>query len=140
MNDNSPFNLVNEDSTPTTTPSHHNGSVKERIEELLHSSAFFLFMKGTPEWPQCGFSANVVTILNSLDLTFKSFDILSDNPLRQALKEYSQWPTYPQLYYKGQLVGGNDIVTEMYHSGELKKLFTPSSSPPPPSSSSQKGA
>jgi len=82
-----------------------------------------LFMKGTPDFPQCGFSANVVGLLNSLNVKYKSFDILSDMDIRQGVKEFANWPTYPQLWVKGQLVGGNDIITEMFHAGELEKIL-----------------
>lgn len=80
-------------------------------------------MKGTPDDPQCGFSWKVVDILRGLGAAFGSFDILSDEEMRQAVKEYSNWPTYPQLYVNGKLVGGCDIVTEMAETGELKKFW-----------------
>lgn len=99
------------------------GELQEKIQSLIHSSNVVLFMKGNPQFPQCGFSANVVGILNQLGKPFKTFDILSDPEVRQGLKEYSNWPTFPQLYVKGDLVGGNDILTEMYQQGELQKLF-----------------
>jgi monothiol glutaredoxin len=81
----------------------------------------FLFIKGTPEFPQCGFSANSIGILNALGKSFKTFDILSDMDIRQGVKEFSSWPTFPQLYFKGKLVGGNDIITELFETGELEK-------------------
>ena len=96
---------------------------KQKIEELINSSKIFLFMKGTPLAPACGFSNNVVTILNNLNTEFKTFNILEDNELREAVKEFSNWPTYPQLYINGKLVGGNDIIVEMEQSGELNKLI-----------------
>jgi monothiol glutaredoxin len=99
------------------------GTMSERISRLISSSPIFLFMKGAPEMPQCGFSANVVAILNSYGKSFKSFDILSDMDIRQGVKEYANWPTYPQLWFKGQLVGGSDIITEMHQNGELKTLL-----------------
>ena len=80
-------------------------------------------MKGNPQMPQCGFSANVVGILNAMNVTFNTFDILSDMDIRQGVKVYSNWPTYPQLYVNGQLVGGNDIIMEMYESGDLKEAL-----------------
>ena len=98
-------------------------ALKEKIEQLIHSSKIFLFMKGTPEEPQCGFSAKVVDILHELNVTFSSFDIFSDEEIRQGVKDYSNWPTYPQLYVNGKLVGGCDIVVEMAQSGELKELL-----------------
>ncbi len=97
--------------------------LKERIEQLIHSKRIFLFMKGNPDAPQCGFSANVAGILHTLHADFGSFDILSDDVMRQGVKEFSNWPTFPQLYIDGELVGRSDIVTEMYHSGELKKML-----------------
>ena len=80
-------------------------------------------MKGSSEMPQCGFSANVINMLTSLNKDFATYDILADPELRQALKEYSNWPTFPQFYFKGELIGGNDIMVEMYQSGELEKLL-----------------
>lgn len=94
-----------------------------RIESLINSAPIFLFMKGTPEMPQCGFSANVVKILNQENVKFGSFNILSDMEIREGVKVFSNWPTYPQLYVKGELIGGNDIVTEMLNSGELKEVL-----------------
>ncbi len=99
------------------------GSLSEKIEALLSSSELFLFMKGVPHAPQCGFSANVVAILEHLKVPYKSFDILSDPEMRSGVKEYANWPTFPQLYYKKELLGGNDIVSEMYQKGELQKLL-----------------
>jgi monothiol glutaredoxin len=80
-------------------------------------------MKGTPEMPQCGFSANVVKILNEQSVKFASFNILSDMDIREGVKAYSSWPTYPQLYVKGELIGGNDIIMEMKNSGELENVL-----------------
>lgn len=100
-----------------------NETIQKRIESLINSAPVFLFMKGTPEDPQCGFSAKVVSILHQLGITFSSFDIFSDEEIRQGVKEYANWPTYPQLYVKGKLIGGCDIVTEMAESGELKGLL-----------------
>ncbi len=97
--------------------------LKERIEALLASEKVVLFMKGNSDFPQCGFSANTVGILRQVGVPFKTFNILNDPEIRQGLKEYSNWPTYPQLYVKGQLVGGNDIVTEMFKSGELATIL-----------------
>ncbi|MBL7665907.1 MAG: Grx4 family monothiol glutaredoxin [Bacteriovoracaceae bacterium] len=97
--------------------------VSTRIKEIINGNDIVLFMKGNAEFPQCGFSANSVAILKHLGKDFKTYDILKDPELRQALKEYSNWPTYPQLYFKTKLVGGNDIITEMYQSGDLQELF-----------------
>ena len=98
--------------------------MKKIIEEKINSSAVFLFMKGTPENPQCGFSAQVVQILDDLGIEFGSFDILSDESIRQGIKEYANWPTIPQLYINGKFVGGCDIVRELAASGELLELIT----------------
>jgi monothiol glutaredoxin len=97
--------------------------LKVQIESLLNSSKVVLFMKGNSEMPQCGFSANSVAILKHLAVPFKTFNILNDPDIRQGLKEYSNWPTYPQLYVNGKLIGGNDILTEMYKSGELQEYL-----------------
>ena len=99
------------------------GEATQRVHRLVASSDVFLFMKGTPEAPRCGFSANVVGILNTLGVPFCAFDILSDHDIRQGGKDYANWPTYPQLYVRGEFVGGNDIVTEMYQAGELEPLL-----------------
>ncbi|HLD40263.1 MAG TPA: Grx4 family monothiol glutaredoxin [Candidatus Nanoarchaeia archaeon] len=101
-----------------------NQEMKKIIEEKINSSAVFLFMKGTPENPQCGFSAQVVQILDDLGIEFGSFDILSDESIRQGIKEYANWPTIPQLYINGKFVGGCDIVRELAASGELLELIT----------------
>ena len=82
-----------------------------------------LFMKGNAEFPQCGFSANTVAILKHLGKSFTTFDILQDMDIRQGLKEYSNWPTFPQLYVNGKMIGGNDIITEMFENGELKEYL-----------------
>ena len=94
---------------------------KERIQTLIQSSPFFVFMKGTKLMPQCGFSNNVVQILNALGMSFETFDVLSDMEIRQGIKDFSEWPTIPQIYVKGELLGGSDILIEMYNSGELKE-------------------
>jgi monothiol glutaredoxin len=99
------------------------GDVNERIRETLGSHPILLFMKGNPDFPQCGFSAQAVAALRACDAEFASFNIFEDPEIREGLKAYSNWPTYPQLYVKGELIGGCDIVVEMYHSGELKKLL-----------------
>ena len=97
--------------------------VDERIKAEIGASPVVLFMKGTPDFPQCGFSAQTVAALRALGAQFKSVNIFEDPELREALKRYSNWPTYPQLYVNGELVGGCDITLEMYESGELKKLL-----------------
>ncbi len=94
--------------------------VKSRIDQLLTENKTFLFMKGSPAFPMCGFSARAVAILNELNAKFGSFDILQDEDMRQGIKEYGNWPTIPQLYHNKQLIGGSDIMMEMYETGELK--------------------
>lgn len=97
--------------------------VKEKIDNILDSSKVVLFMKGSQIFPQCGFSAKAVGILNEFKTSFKSVDVLEDLKIREGIKEYGNWPTIPQLYVKGELVGGSDIMIEMYESGELKTLL-----------------
>ena len=94
---------------------------KARIEALIQTSPIFVFMKGTKLMPQCGFSNNVVQILNAMEMAFETFDVLSDLEIRQGIKEFSEWPTIPQVYVKGEFIGGSDILIEMYNSGELKE-------------------
>jgi len=94
----------------------------ERIEANLRASPIVLFMKGSPDFPQCGFSARVVNALRGCRAAFAHVDVLEDPELRQALKAYSNWPTIPQLYIEGELVGGCDIVMEMYRSGDLLRI------------------
>ena len=94
---------------------------KERIQTLIQSSPIFVFMKGTKLMPQCGFSNNVVQILNALGMSFETFDVLSDAEIRQGVKDYSEWPTIPQVYVKGEFMGGSDILIEMYNNDELKE-------------------
>jgi monothiol glutaredoxin len=95
----------------------------DRVRALIESSDVFLFMKGVPEQPLCGFSANAVSILESLRVPYATFDVLSDESIRQAAKEHASWPTFPQLWLKGELVGGHDIMLEMAQSGELEPLL-----------------
>ena len=101
----------------------NNVNVNERIEEQLKSHDILLYMKGTPDFPQCGFSGQAVAALNAIGRPYAFVNIFEDEEIRQGLKEYSNWPTFPQLYVKGELIGGSDIVVEMYHSGELKSLL-----------------
>jgi monothiol glutaredoxin len=100
-----------------------NDQLKKRIEDQLKSNKVMLFMKGTAEMPQCGFSAKTVSILKSYGIAFKTFNILEDEDIRQGLKEYSDWPTFPQLYVDSVLIGGCDIITEMHENGELKSTL-----------------
>jgi len=99
-------------------------SEHKEIESLVSKNDVVLFMKGTSKMPQCGFSSKVSGILNYIDVIYKDVDVLSDNEIRQGVKEYSDWPTIPQLYVKGEFIGGCDIVIEMTLSGELDDLFT----------------
>ena len=95
--------------------------IKDKIQTLIDSNSIMVFMKGTKLMPQCGFSNNVVQILNSLGVQFSTFDVLSDYDVREGIKEYSDWPTIPQVYLKGEFLGGSDILIEMYNSGTLKE-------------------
>lgn len=98
--------------------------VKEKIREQITSDKIVLYMKGTPQSPMCGFSAQAVKILNASGAKFSTFDVLADAGLRHGVKEYSNWPTFPQLYINGELVGGCDIMAELYQKGELQQLVT----------------
>ena len=100
--------------------------VINRIKQDIGENDVVLYMKGTPVFPQCGFSAAVVQVLSQLGVKFKGIDILSDPALRQGVKDFSQWPTIPQLYVKGEFVGGSDILMEMYESGELQQMLNSS--------------
>ena len=94
---------------------------KDKIQKLIDANAIMVFMKGTKLMPQCGFSNNVVQILNSLGVEFNTFDVLSDFEVREGINEYSEWPTIPQVYLIGEFLGGSDILIEMYNSGSLKE-------------------
>ena len=98
-------------------------TVQDRIRDQIAEAPVVLFMKGTPVFPQCGFSAAVVQILSHIGVKFKGVDVLSDPGIREGIKEFSNWPTIPQLYVKGEFVGGCDIIREMFETGELKQLF-----------------
>ena len=95
----------------------------KKIENLIKNNDVCLFMKGTPDSPQCGFSMTVSNVLKHLNVNFKGINVLEDETLRQDIKDYSDWPTIPQLYVKGEFVGGCDIVKEMFEKGELKKFL-----------------
>ena len=97
--------------------------INKKIESLIKDNEVCLFMKGTAEAPQCGFSMAVANVLKHLNVNFKGINVLEDENLRQGIKEFSDWPTIPQLYVKKEFVGGCDIVKEMFEKGELKKLF-----------------
>ena len=97
--------------------------IKDKINSIIKENDVCLFMKGTPDAPQCGFSMAVSNVLKHLNVNFKSVNVLEDEKLRQGVKEYSDWPTIPQLYVKEEFIGGCDIVKEMFEKGDLKKLF-----------------
>jgi monothiol glutaredoxin len=98
-------------------------TVHDRIRQQVTDNPVVLFMKGTPVFPQCGFSATVVQILSHIGVKFKGIDVLADSSVREGIKEYSSWPTIPQLYVKGEFVGGCDIVREMFETGELQQVL-----------------
>ena len=98
--------------------------VSQRIRQTIDNSDVVLFMKGTPVFPQCGFSATLVQVLSLMGVKFKGFDVLEDPEVRDGIKSFSEWPTIPQLYVKGEFVGGCDIIREMHETGELQQLFT----------------
>lgn len=102
--------------TNTMTP-----ELKDKIDSLLQQNKILVFMKGNKLMPQCGFSNNVVQILNTLGVPFETVDVLSDSEIRQGIKEYSNWPTIPQVYINGEFVGGSDILIELYQKGELQE-------------------
>jgi monothiol glutaredoxin len=97
-----------------------------RIAEIVSANDVVLFMKGSPLFPQCGFSSKAIAILDHLGVAYGSVDVLQDQEVRQGIKAYSDWPTIPQLYVKGEFVGGSDIMMEMYEAGELQQLLTDS--------------
>ena len=99
-------------------------NIKENIKKMINDNDVCLFMKGTPDAPQCGFSMAVSNVLKHLGVNFKGVNVLEDENLRQGIKDFSDWPTIPQLYVKGEFIGGCDIVKEMFEKGELKNLFT----------------
>lgn len=127
MSESNPFTIVG--GTPEKRPlgrpldaTNRSLPAPEQVHELIDSSAVFLFMKGTPEQPLCGFSANAVAMLEAIGAPYATFDVLSDENIRQAAKQIAGWPTFPQLWVKSELVGGNDIMAEMHSSGELEPL------------------
>ena len=96
--------------------------IQQKIGELVGQNEIVLFMKGSPLFPQCGFSSRAIAILDHLDVKYETVDVLQDQDIRQGIKQFSDWPTVPQLYVKGEFVGGSDIMMEMFESGELKQL------------------
>jgi len=97
---------------------------KTRIAEIVGKNDIVLFMKGTPLFPQCGFSSRAIAILDRLDAGYETVDVLQDAEIRSGIKQYSEWPTIPQLYVRGEFVGGSDIMMEMFESGELEQLLS----------------
>ena len=98
-------------------------NINEKIKDIISKNDVVLFMKGTPDMPQCGFSMTVTNILKQLKVKFNGIDVLADPEIRQGIKDFSNWPTIPQLYIKGEFIGGCDIAKEMYEKGELQKLL-----------------
>lgn len=96
---------------------------RARIDEIVKANRVVLFMKGTPLFPQCGFSSRAISILDHLGVEYETVDVLQDQEIRQGIKDYAEWPTIPQLYVDGEFVGGSDIMMEMYEAGELHTLF-----------------
>jgi len=109
------------DAATTDSPATN---VSERIAALVNGNDIVLFMKGTPLFPQCGFSSRAVAILDHLEAPYETVDVLADQEIRRGIKAFSDWPTIPQLYVKGEFVGGSDIMMEMFESGELKQLVS----------------
>ena len=127
MNDSNPFRITGGTPEPRflgapVDEADRAAPALERVEKLVTSANVFLFMKGVPEQPQCGFSANTVAILETIGIPYKTFDILSDESIRAAAKQFAGWPTFPQLWVEGEFIGGNDIMVEMYQTGELVTL------------------
>jgi len=106
------------------TTSSEEPSVEEQIKQTVTDNQVVLFMKGNANFPQCGFSGKAIQILQALDTEFVTVDVLSNDQVREGIKAYSNWPTIPQLYIKGEFLGGSDIMTEMYESGELKQSLS----------------
>ena len=125
MSEENPFKILNKDIAEVREidPIKVEGELKERIETIIGSAPVVLFMKGNADFPQCGFSANTIAILKHIGKPFNTFDILQDQDIRQGLKEYSNWPTFPQLYVNSKLIGGNDIITEMFEDGDLQEII-----------------
>lgn len=96
--------------------------IKDKIQQQVDANDIVLYMKGTPQFPQCGFSGKTVQLLQACDVDFAAYDVLVDPEIRQGIKEFSNWPTIPQLYIKGKFIGGCDIVTDLYQRGELQKM------------------
>ncbi len=100
-------------------------SIQEQLKEVIDNNEIILFMKGSPDFPQCGFSGRTAQILQECEVKFASVDVLADSSVRDGIKDYSKWPTVPQLYVRGEFIGGCDIMTELYENGELQKILKP---------------
>ena len=122
-----PFQIAESDGLAGSRAPHReqdpSAPVRERIDRMVGSAEVFLFIKGTAQQPMCGFSANTLAVMDALEVSYETFDVLSDEGVRSGAKEYSRWPTFPQVYVRGEFIGGNDIVTEMFHSGELVDIL-----------------
>jgi len=118
-----PIPMMSSEPTPVAEPNEGPNPIREAIEQAISEHKVILFMKGTPDAPACGFSARTVAILQSLEVPFAAVDILPDPRIRQELSTISNWPTIPQLFHEGELVGGCDIVTEMHEAGELAEAL-----------------
>ncbi len=118
-----PIPMVNSEPPAAPVPAAEDNPIRQAIAEAISEHKVILFMKGTPEAPACGFSARTVSMLQSLEVPFAAVDILPDPRIRQELSAISNWPTIPQLFHEGELIGGCDIVTEMYESGELAETL-----------------
>jgi monothiol glutaredoxin len=116
--------IVNPIMKPVFYRTTMNQELKTRIDKLLKDNKVLVFMKGSKLMPQCGFSNNVVQILNTLGVSYETIDVLADSEIRQGIKEYSNWPTIPQVYVNGEFVGGSDILIELYQNGELEQMVT----------------
>ena len=122
-----PFHIARSDAPVSTAATGGNSDdpslpAADRVARLVESSDIFVFMKGNPQQPMCGFSANTVAMLESLGVPYDTFDVLADEAVRSAAKVHARWPTFPQVYLRGELIGGNDIVTELFTSGELAQM------------------
>ena len=100
-------------------------SIQEQLKEVIDNNEVILFMKGSPDFPQCGFSGRTAQILQACEVKFASVDVLANSSVREGIKDYSKWPTVPQLYVRGEFIGGCDIMTELYENGELQKILKP---------------
>ena len=110
------------DTAPTGAPAGQTGDIQSRIRRDVESNDILIYMKGTADFPQCGFSAATIEIFNALGVPYATRDVLADPQLRQGVKEFSNWPTIPQVYVKGQFIGGCDIVTDLFRRGELQRV------------------